>query len=72
METRTERIAIDGMTCGSCIRHVRAALQNISDLEVSDVDLRSAEVRYDPNKVERDRIIEAIEEEGYTVASTAG
>jgi len=67
MEWLTERIAIDGMTCGSCVKHVRNALMNIPDLEVCDVELGSAEVRYDPHNVQRTRIVDAIEEEGYTV-----
>ena len=65
MEKLTERIAIDGMTCGSCVRHVRQALEGMEGVEVETIEIGSAEVSYDPAEIAREQIIEAIKDEGY-------
>lgn len=65
MEKSTERIAIEGMTCGNCVRHVRQALENLEGVDVKNVEIGSAEVSFDPGDIDRDEIIEAIREEGY-------
>jgi copper chaperone CopZ len=46
----TERFPVRGMTCGSCVEHVRAALAVVPGVEAVGVDLATgrATVRYDP------------------------
>jgi copper chaperone len=68
MEKQTERIEIEGMTCGSCVRHVRTALEDLEGVEVKDIEIGSAEIDYDPETIDRAAIIEAIKDGGYTVA----
>jgi copper chaperone len=65
MKTSTERISIDGMTCGSCVRHVRQALENLEGVDVKNIEIGSAEVDIDPEVIDREEIIRAIREEGY-------
>lgn len=67
MEKRTETFAIDGMTCGSCVRHVRSALAAIDGLELGEIVIGTAEVRYDPAILDRNTIVGVIREEGYGV-----
>jgi copper chaperone CopZ len=69
MEKITETIAIEGMTCGNCVRHVRQALEEIEGVEVCEIQIGSAEISYDPASIDRNAIIEAIKDEGYTVAN---
>ena len=67
MEQQKETIAITGMTCGNCVKHVQKALAEIDGVTVGDVTIGSAEVSYDPEQVDRATIVEAIEESGYEV-----
>jgi copper chaperone CopZ len=68
MEKRTENLAIEGMTCGSCVRHVQQALVALDGVEISSIAIGSAEISYDPKRVDRNAIIETIRDQGYGVA----
>jgi copper chaperone len=59
-------LAITGMSCGSCRRHVSAALEQIEGVEQVDVDLatRSASVRHS-SAVSSAALIAAITQAGY-------
>jgi copper chaperone len=67
--TRTETLAIDGMTCEHCVRAVREALEGIDGVEVESVRVGEARVRLDDARATRDGIAAAIEEEGYTLTA---
>jgi copper chaperone CopZ len=60
---------IDGMSCGHCIRAVTRALDSVDGVEVEQVDLGTATVRYDPETASPERLAEAVEHEGYRVVS---
>jgi copper chaperone len=62
METKIE---ITGMSCGHCVAAVKRALDGVDGVEVREVAIGSATVAYDPATVSRERIAEAIEDEGY-------
>ena len=67
METTT--FYISGMACGGCassIRQALMALEGVVGAEVSHIEA-TAEVTYDPRKVEVQQIKGAIEKTGYTV-----
>lgn len=61
----TTELKIEGMHCEMCVKHVGQALGDVPGVTGSTVDLESgsATVRHDGADVER--MIEAIEEEGY-------
>jgi copper chaperone len=61
METKIE---ITGMSCGHCVAAVKRALGGVDGVEVREVAIGSATVAYDPATVSRERIAEAIEDEG--------
>lgn len=64
---KSERIQIEGMSCGHCINAVRAALERTEGVEVEDVEIGAAHVRYDPETTGPKHLVKAIEDEGYTV-----
>ena len=59
---------ITGMSCGHCVRAVEGALAALEGVEIEQVEIGRATVRFDPVQHDAARIAEAIEAEGYTVA----
>jgi copper chaperone len=60
-------LKIEGMSCGHCTRAVTQALQGLDGVEIEQVEIGSAALRYDPARLDPEQITRAIEEEGYTV-----
>ena len=60
------KLSIEGMSCDHCVRAVRGRLEKTPGVEVRDVKIGSADVRFDPAKTSVDDIEEAIADEGYT------
>lgn len=70
-ETKSTRILkIGGMSCENCVGHVTKALTSLSGVETAQVDLDTgrAIVIYDPKRVDTQKMIRAVEEEGYEAA----
>jgi len=61
------RLVIEGMTCAHCVRAVRNRLAATPGVEVADVQIGTADIRYDPSTVSTSEIQDAISDEGYTV-----
>lgn len=59
-------LTIEGMTCSHCVRAVEGRLKKTPGVEVEDVKVGSADVRYDPARTSVEEIAEAIADEGYT------
>ncbi|MFQ5975337.1 MAG: heavy metal translocating P-type ATPase [Candidatus Hydrothermarchaeales archaeon] len=70
---KTEKITmpITGMTCASCTATVAKALNKVEGVEKANVNLATnkATVDYDPNKVSKKDLEEAVKSTGYGVAS---
>lgn len=62
-------VAIEGMTCGNCVRHVEKALGALDQVASYDVNLanNSATVEL-KNEDARQLVLEAIEEAGYSAS----
>lgn len=58
---------ISGMTCGHCVKSVRDALTSVPGVEVEQVAIGSATVRFDEKKSDVAQIKQAVTEEGYLV-----
>jgi copper chaperone CopZ len=58
-------IAIEGMSCGACVRRVQNALQVIPGVQVEAVSVGSATVRYDASLVSPATLTQAIRNAGY-------
>jgi copper chaperone CopZ len=66
-ETMTEKtFKIDGMTCHHCVKAVEVELEEIG-VENKEVEIGSAKVKYDENKLSEQDVEKAIEEAGYEV-----
>ena len=61
---------IDGMSCGHCVAQVTKALKGLDGVNVEQLSVGSATVAFDPSATSEDRITQAIEDQGYSVAST--
>jgi len=59
---------IDGMSCGHCVAAVREALTELPGVQVDDVRIGSAEVRYDPAAVTPEQVADAVRDAGYEPA----
>ncbi|WP_447601332.1 heavy-metal-associated domain-containing protein [Nitrospira sp. Nam80] len=58
-------LAIDGMSCGHCVRQVRNALGRLDGVQIDDVRVGEAVVAYDPVSISEKEIEQAIHDLGY-------
>jgi copper chaperone CopZ len=67
-EIRTTTLAISGMSCGACVRHVTRALDGMSGVVHVHVDLATNEatVEHLPAFVDAPSLIAAVRDAGYT------
>lgn len=61
-----ETIQISGMSCNHCIKSVEDAIKSLPVLKFK-VAMNSLDVEFEEMAITENRIIEAIEEEGYKV-----
>lgn len=59
-------IKIEGMSCNHCVMSVKKYLSKL-DLNAFKVEIGSADVEFDENKVKENEIVEAIEKAGYKI-----
>lgn len=61
---------VKGMTCGHCKMSVNGALTDLDGVSNVEVNLETGkvEVTYDENKVDTEKLKEAVEDQGYDVA----
>lgn len=59
---------IEGMTCQHCVMAVKKELQKL-DVQYLDVKIGEAIIEFDENKLNEEKIINAVKEAGYTVIS---
>jgi len=66
METNTTVLAVEGMTCSSCIAHVTRALLDLDGVREARVSFRErvVVVRHEPIAAV-DMLVEALREAGY-------
>ncbi|THF65822.1 heavy-metal-associated domain-containing protein [Pseudothauera nasutitermitis] len=60
-------IKVEGMSCGGCVRNVTGVLKALPGVEDAQVSLESAsaQVRYDPARVEPAQLRAAVEGAGF-------
>lgn len=65
----TVTFAVEGMSCGNCVRHVDEVLQEKLTLSDRTIDLAGAKltVTFDPAVTTEQTIIETMSEAGYPV-----
>lgn len=73
LQTETLTLAVTGMTCGSCRRHVEDALAAVPGVAGTSVDVGSgsAVVSYDRASATPESLLEAVRGAGYGAVATA-
>lgn len=61
----TVQLTVEGMTCDHCVRAVERAVRSVAGVRDAKVEVGSVQVTYDPGAARVDRIVEAVEDEGY-------
>jgi copper chaperone CopZ len=59
-------LSIEGMHCGGCVRRVTTALEGVKGVELGSVEVGSAEMTFDPNRVSVEEIAAAIDRIGFS------
>lgn len=60
-------LKIEGMSCQHCVMSVKKAIDGVSGVSSSDVEVGSAKVTYDENSATKEAIAAAIRSAGYKV-----
>jgi copper chaperone CopZ len=68
---RSIELNIAGMSCGHCVARVTKALSSLEGLEVDNVRIGVAEVRFDPARRSINDIMEAVRDAGYEASVPA-
>jgi len=63
-----QELAIDGMSCGHCVKALTKELEAIKGLNVQEVSIGKAVVDYDQELVSDEDILQAIDEAGFRLA----
>lgn len=58
-------LSVQGMTCGSCVKHVTKAIESLDGVESVHIDLQSGRVQVERASNRSDDLIHALDEEGY-------
>jgi copper chaperone CopZ len=63
-------IPVAGMSCGSCVRHIRTALDQQPGVKTAEVNLAAGEVTvcFNPEFANVEALVQAIRKSGYQAA----
>lgn len=64
-EIRVVTLDVKGMDCGTCPLTVKVLLKKQEGVREVTVDRKSAEIRYEPGKVDEARLVEVVSAAGY-------
>lgn len=66
-QTRAMNISLEGMVCLACVAKVNQTLTALDGVDKASADLakQKVSVAYDPNRIDRGQIVEAIRKLGY-------
>ncbi len=59
-------LSVGGMHCEACVRRVNNALTGMQGVQVDQVEVGSAQVRYDNQRVTPEEIVAAVDRIGFT------
>ena len=65
------KLTVDGMTCGGCVNSIQNALNARDGVQsaTADLDSKLVTIQFDPAVIQRDGLVEAIEDAGFDVAA---
>lgn len=61
-------LKVEGMSCGHCVMSLKKELSKIEGANVLDVQVGSAKIEYDEQKVDNALITAAVDEAGFVLA----
>ena len=64
-------LAIEGMTCGHCVARVRRTLQEIAGVQLTSVQIGSADVDIDPAVTTSEILTRALSDAGFLASVSA-
>lgn len=64
-------LTISGMSCGHCVASVSKALKGVDGVQVEDVRIGRAKLRYDESKVSAAQLAQRVTDEGYAATASA-
>jgi copper chaperone CopZ len=62
-------LAVEGMTCGGCARAVENAISEVQGVFSARVDLDAKRAEVDGQNLDPARLVEAVEEAGFTATT---
>jgi copper chaperone CopZ len=66
MKMVSKILLIDGMSCQHCVMELKKQLSKL-DIKIKDIQIGSAEIDYDENKISNAQFEEAVKEAGFTI-----
>lgn len=66
---KTHDLKIEGMSCGHCVMSVKKELSKLDGVLVQNVQIGSAQVQVDEQKVGEQDLRRAVDEAGYMVVA---
>jgi len=67
---KSHELTIEGMSCDHCVMHVKKELSKVAGLEIEEVRIGKAHVRYD-DSVTLQRVAQAVEDAGYKLIANS-
>ena len=67
----TTHLKIAGMSCGNCVKHVRRALENVTEVRSVAVSLEHGFAQVQHEGARQAELLAAVEEEGYEAVVVA-
>lgn len=61
-------IKISGMSCQHCVMNIKKAIDAVRGIQSSEVTVGSARVLFDETETDKDAILKAVQNAGYTVS----
>jgi copper chaperone len=62
----TLRLSVEGMHCEGCVRRVTTALEGVNGVELSAVEVGSAQMRFRPEDTSAQEIVAAVNRIGFS------
>jgi copper chaperone len=59
-------LSIEGMHCCGCVRRVTTALEGVKGVELGSVEVGSAQMTFDPDRVSVEEIAAAVDRIGFS------
>ncbi len=58
-------LKVEGMSCGHCVRALQDELTKLGGLQIENISVGEAKVRFDPAKITREMLANAVTEAGF-------